>query len=80
LRSRLSADRAEGRFLASDNADGEFFGVSKAVLTMCMTEGKHALITDVPQGVIDVLRLTCPELLVIDYRCECTAGRFSDSP
>ena len=64
-RSRLSADRAEGRFLASVEADGEWFGVSKALLAICVSQGNDALIVDVPPGAIDVLRLTCPELLVV---------------
>ena len=64
-RSRLSADRAEGRFLASVEADGEWSAVSKALLTIYTSQGKDALICDIPPGVIDMLRLTCPELLVL---------------
>ena len=67
-RTRLSADRAEGRFLASVEADGAWFGVSKALLTICTSQGKDALICDVPPGVIDVLRLTCSEFLVLPTR------------
>ena len=76
-RSRLSTDRAEGRFLASVEADGAWFGVSKALLTIYTSQGKDALICDVPLGVIDVLRLTCPELLVLPaHCCECYHPRF----
>jgi hypothetical protein len=64
-KSRLSTDMTEGRFLASVEAGGEWFGVSKALLTICMSQGKDALICDVPQGAVDVLRLTCPEFLVL---------------
>jgi hypothetical protein len=64
-RSRLSTDRAEGRFLASLEADGAWFGVSKALLAICTSQGKDTLICDVPPGVIDVLRLTCSEILVL---------------
>jgi hypothetical protein len=60
---RLFADRAEGRFLASVHSEGACFGVSKILLTLCTTQGKDALIMDVPHGVIDVLCLVCPELL-----------------
>jgi hypothetical protein len=67
-RSRLSSDRAEGRFLGSVEADGAWFAVSKALLTICTSQGKDALICDVPPGVIEVLRLTCPELLVLPTR------------
>ena len=64
-RSRLSTDRAEGRFLASVEADGAWFAVSKALLTICTSQGKDTLICDVPLGVIDMLRLSCSELLVL---------------
>jgi hypothetical protein len=63
--SRLVADRAEGRLLACAECDGAWFGVSKAILTICTSQGEDALITDVPRAVIDVLRLVCPELLVV---------------
>ena len=62
---RLSADRAEGRLLACAHSDGAWFGVSKVPLTLCTSQGKDALMTDVPSAVIDVLRLVCPELLVV---------------
>ena len=64
-RTRLSTDRAEGRFLASVEADGEWFAVSKALLTICTSQVKDTLIRDVPRGVIDMLRLSCSELLVL---------------
>ena len=67
---RLVADRAEGRLLACAQADGAWFGVSKAPLTLFITHGQDALLTDVPHEVIDVLRVVCPEVLVvIDARC-----------
>jgi hypothetical protein len=62
---RLVADRAEGRLLACVHSDGAWFGVSKVPLTLFLSQGKDALITDVPPGVIDVLRRACPELLVV---------------
>ena len=62
---RLSADRAEGRLLACTLSEGAWFGISKVPLTVCTSQGKDALITDVPSAVIDVLRLVCPELLVV---------------
>ncbi len=63
-RSRLAADRAEGRFLASANVDGEWFGVSKAVLTIYTSQGQDALICEVPARVVEVLRLVCVDFLV----------------
>jgi hypothetical protein len=62
---RLVADRAEGRLLASAHADGAWFGVSKVPLTLCTSQGKDALIEDVPPGVVDLLRQACPELVVV---------------
>ena len=64
-KNRLATDRAEGRFLASANVDGAWFGVSKAPLTICTSHGQNALIRDVPPAVIEVLRLVCPELVVV---------------
>ena len=63
-RSRLAADRAEGRFLASANVGGEWFGVSKAVLTIYTSRGQDALICEVPAPVIEVLRVVCVDLVV----------------
>jgi hypothetical protein len=62
---KIAADRAEGRFLASLLSEGEWFGVSKVPLTLFMSQGKDALLADVPSAVIDVLRMTCPELVVV---------------
>jgi hypothetical protein len=62
---RLVADRAEGRLLACVHSDGAWFGVSKVPLTLFISQGKDAVITDVPSGVIDVLRTVCPEILVV---------------
>lgn len=66
--SRMLTDRIEGRFLASANSEGAWFGISKAALTTCTSQGKDALMMDVPQAAIDVLRLVCPELLVVTHQ------------
>jgi hypothetical protein len=62
---RLAGDRAEGRLLAGVHSDGAWFGVSKVPLTVCLSQGKDALVADVPPAVIDELRMVCPELLVV---------------
>ena len=62
---RLIADRAEGRLLACVHSEGAWFGVSKVPLTLFTSQGKNALMTDVPPAVIDVLRQVCPELLIV---------------
>ena len=65
---RMIADRSEGRFLACEHSGSGWFGVSKVPLTLCLSQGKDALIADVPANVIDVLRMTCPELLARNKR------------
>lgn len=62
---RLVTDRGEGRLLACVHSDGVWFGVSKVPLTLFTNQGKDALITDVPREVIAVLRVVCPEILVV---------------
>jgi hypothetical protein len=63
-KARLLADRAEGRFLASVESDGRWIGVSKVVPTLFMGQGRDAVVTGMPLLLIDVLRLTCPGLVV----------------
>ena len=62
--NQILTDRNEGRFLASDETGGEWFAVSKVILTLFMSQGKDALISGVAPRVIEVLRLTCPGLIV----------------
>jgi hypothetical protein len=64
-RSQILSDRKEGRFLASVESGGKWFAVSKVLLTACVCQGQDAVITDVPASVVEVLRLTCQELLEI---------------
>lgn len=62
-RSQFLNDRNEGRYLASWEIDGKWFGVSKTILTELTSRGTDALIADLPDAVIDVLRATCGELI-----------------
>jgi hypothetical protein len=60
--------RAQEHCVTSDlkvESEGKWFAVSKVLLTTCLCQGKDALIVDVPPTVIDVLRLTCPDVLEI---------------
>ena len=58
-------DRREGRCLVSYEADGEWLAVSKSVLTYVIGQGQDALITDIGPKGIEVLRLTCPGVVVL---------------
>ncbi len=64
-KGQIVMDRNEGRFLASANEDGKWFGISKVILTLCTGEGEDALLTAVPPSVVDTLRLTCPGLVEV---------------
>ena len=68
IRSRadIVSDRAEARYLASVEADGHWFGVSKAVMTLVLAQGRDVVITDVPTGVIEILNLTGSYLFSTD--------------
>ena len=63
-RDQLVTDRNEGRYLASVQSGGEWFGISKVILTSFTSQGTDAVLTAVPEGAIDVLRLTCPGIIV----------------
>jgi len=63
-KSQVLSDRKEGRYLASAESNGHWFAVSKVLLTSYLCQGKDASIMDVPPAVVDVLRLTCPALVV----------------
>jgi len=64
-KSQILSDRNEGRFLASAEIDGKWFGVSKTILTEVIGQGRDALITDVPEQVLEVLRLMCAGLVAV---------------
>jgi hypothetical protein len=57
------ADQNEARLLASVDAGGHSFGVSKVLLTLVLGQGRDAVLTAVPDAVGDVLCLTCPDLV-----------------
>lgn len=58
-------DRHEGKFLASCKSEGGWFGVPKGLLTLLLGQGEDALVIDVPEAAIEILRLTCPYVVVL---------------
>ena len=60
----IAFDRKEGRCLVSWETDGEWLAVSKSILTYVMGQGKDALVTGIAPEAIEVLRLTCPGVVV----------------
>jgi hypothetical protein len=61
----LAFDRKEGRCLVSWQADGGWVALSKSLLTYVMAQGQDALVTNIAPEAIDVLRLTCPGVVVV---------------
>jgi hypothetical protein len=61
----IAFDRREGRCLVSYQRDGEWVAVSKSLLTHVMGQGRDALITDIDADGIELLRLTCPGVVVL---------------
>ena len=61
---QLVIDRNEGRYLASVQSESEWFGISKVILTSFTSQGTDAVITAVPDATLDVLRLTCPGIII----------------
>ena len=62
-RSHFLADRQKGRYLASVEQDGKWFGVSKVVLTGCLARGLDAVVTGLPPALVARLRVTCAEIM-----------------
>jgi hypothetical protein len=64
---QMMSDRNEGRFLASVETNDKWFAVSKLILSMFTSQGKEAVIRDVPPAAVEVLQLTAPAVVsVID--------------
>ncbi len=64
-KTHIEDDRNEARFLASVESRGKWFAISKVILALITSQGEDALIADVPAAAIEVLRLTCPGLLML---------------
>jgi hypothetical protein len=64
-KQQILTDRNEGHYLVRTEADGTWIGTSKVVPAAFTSQGRNALLTDVPGAAIDVLRLTCPGLVTV---------------
>jgi hypothetical protein len=62
-KSQIVRDRQEGRFLASAVVDGHWVGLSKVLLTVLTSRGLDTTLTAVPPPLVNVLRVTCPDLI-----------------
>jgi hypothetical protein len=62
-KSQILIDRQEGRFLASCESNGYWFAISKVPVTTMVSQGKDAAIAGVPPALLEILRLTSPDLL-----------------
>ena len=62
--NQILIDRNEGRYLASSECDGEWFAISKFILTLFICQGTDVLLSDVPPKMIEILLLACPDLVV----------------
>jgi hypothetical protein len=61
----LAGDRREGRCLLSYRTPGGWVTMSKAILTEVLGEGRDATIGGLPDDVVNVLKLTCPDLVAV---------------
>jgi hypothetical protein len=61
---QILTDRNEGRYLASAEIEGEWFAVSKFILTIFLSQGKEVLLSGVPAQALEILLLACPGLIV----------------
>jgi len=63
--SQLLRGRVEGEFIVSYETSGGWVGISKDVLTDVLGAGRDAKIVGLPSAAAQVLKLMCPELVVL---------------
>jgi hypothetical protein len=62
---QLLSDRREGRCLLSYQTPGGWVAMSKAILTEVLGAGSDAKTVGLPPAAAEVLRLMCPDLVVL---------------
>lgn len=63
--SQLLRSRLEGEFIVSYETRGGWVGISKDVLTDVLGAGRDAKVVGLPRAAAQVLKLMCPELVVL---------------
>ena len=63
--AQLLRSRLEGEFLVSYQSGGGWIGISKDVLTDVLGTGRDARIAGLPSAAAHVVKLMCPELVVL---------------
>jgi hypothetical protein len=63
----LVSDRREGKFLLSYETPGGWRGIPKTVLTEVLGAGHDAKIVGLPPAAAGVLKLMCPQLVLLAY-------------
>ena len=62
---RLSSDRREGKCVVSYKTPGGWVAITKTILTEVLGAGRDVKIVGLPTVAIDVLKLMCPDLVIL---------------
>jgi hypothetical protein len=64
--AQLSSDRREGRCVLSYRTPGGWVAIAKTLLTEVLGAGQDVKVPGLPPGATGVLKLTCPNLVVLE--------------
>jgi hypothetical protein len=77
----LLSDRREGRCLVSYQTPGGWVAITKAILTEVLGEGRDVKIVGLPPVAVGVLKLICPNLVILPESVPpCSSGGHSTGP
>jgi len=62
--SSLLSDRREGKCVVSYETSGGWVAITKAILTEVLGAGRDVKIVGLPDATVEVLKLTCPNLVI----------------
>jgi hypothetical protein len=63
--SRLLSDRREGKYVLSYKTPGGWVAITKSILTEVLGAGRDAKIVELPESATGVLKLMCPNLVML---------------